>query len=264
MSQTEWLLDLTTRRGGRAARGKTYFEHGHVMNVTVDGRYIGAKVQGTRTYDVQIALTPAHTSSCSCPDEVFPCKHVYALAYHLKHTPSLAEKCREMEGTFEPGQYDPRLDTVSQKVQRFLAAVALRSHPWLQVLAKPTARAFLRRIEEHTRYRETESHLGTTPHLEIQDLDLFLEALALIQDTSPETVEQVAGWGFVAWATAFKADYPGLPDEWIREDFPVSPDKTDYYGLPRFISRFHRPRLAEERLKKALEANDWYALVSDE
>ncbi len=264
MSQTEWLLDLTTRRGGRAARGKTYFEKGHVTNVTVDGRYIGAEVIGTRTYDIQIALTPAHISSCSCPDEVFPCKHVYALAHHVKHTPSLAEKCRDMESTFEPGQYDSRLDTVPQKVRRFLATVALRSHPWLEVLTEPTARAFLCCIEEHTRYRETESHLGTTPHMGIQDLDLLLEALALVQDTSPETVEQVAGWSFVAWVKGLEAAYPDLPDEWIWEDFPISPGRTDYYGLPRFVSGFHRPRLAEEHLEKAMEADDWYALVSDE
>lgn len=264
MSQTKWLLDLTTRRGGRAERGKTYFDEGHVADVTVGSRYIRAKVRGTRTYDVEIALTPVHTSSCSCPDEMFPCKHVYALAYHVKHTPSLAEKCRELESTFEPGQYNPRLDAVPLKVRRFLATVGLRSYPWLEVLIEPTTRTILSCIEEHTQYRETESHLGTMPHLEIRDLDLILETLVLVQDASPEIVEQVAGWGFVAWAKGLEAVYPDLPNEWIWEDFPISPRMTDYYGLPRFVSGFHRPRLAEERLEKAMETDDWYVLALDE
>ncbi len=264
MSQTAWLIKLTTRQGGRAERGRTYFEQGQVGNISIDDRYIRATVRGTHNYDVQIALTPVHTSSCSCPDEMFPCKHVYALACYVKHTPSLAEKCRGMEGTFEPGWSDPRLDAVPLKIRRFLATVGLRSRPWLDIVTAPTPQAFLHCIEEHTRYRETESYLGTTPHLEIQDVDLLLEVLALVQDISHETVEQVAGWGFVAWAKGFEAAHPDLPDEWIWESFPLSSDRTDYYSLPRFVSGFYRPRLAEKRLKKARNADDWYALVSDE
>lgn len=220
---------------------------------------------GNQEYEVHISLTPAHTSSCSCPDEVFPCKHVYALAHHVKHNPSLVEQGREMQTEFEAGQYDSRLDAVPRKMRCFLATVALRSHPCLEALLEATPQVFLRYIEEHAGYRESESYLGTTPHLEIEELDLLLETLALAYSISPETVQTVSEWGFIAWAMGLERDYPGsLPAEWIWESFPISSRKTDYYGLPRFVSGFHRPQLAEERLEKARKAPDWHELVGGE
>ncbi|MFO8132997.1 MAG: SWIM zinc finger family protein [Thermoplasmatota archaeon] len=264
MSQVEWLLELTSRQGGRADRGKQYFEDGRVRKVTLDDRYVRAEVIGSQVYEVQVSLTPVHTSSCSCPDEALPCKHVYALAHHVNQTPSLAKQCRERENEFEPGRYDPRLDAAPPEVSRFLATMALRSHPCLEALLEPTAYGFLRCIEENARYRESESHLGTTPHLYIEELDLVLEALALLQSISPAVVQTVSGWGFVAWAMGLEKDYEGsLPEEWIWEDFPVSPRKTAYYDLPRFVSDFHQPDLAEERLKQARKADSWQELVTD-
>jgi superfamily II DNA or RNA helicase len=73
-----WLatLDPTTR-----ARGKTYYENGHVLAAWAEADHIvAAEVQGQELYEVSLFHSRGNwTSQCSCPMEV-NCKHAAAAA----------------------------------------------------------------------------------------------------------------------------------------------------------------------------------------
>ncbi|MFP3871822.1 MAG: SWIM zinc finger family protein [Candidatus Natronoplasma sp.] len=261
--QVEWLLSLTEKEGGRAGRGERYFEEGRVKDIKEDGPYLRAVVEGTSDYDVRIAFTRVHDSRCSCPDPMFPCKHVYAVAHHVKSEPNLVERLKAKEIEKESCEYDERLKEAPEKIKLFLADLALKDEPGREAIFSPTPERYLRRIEKNSTYRETESYMGTTPHLELQEKELFLEEVALLNELEPEVVKVIAGWTFVAWAKGIEKDYYGrtVPEDWIWEFFPITTDLTDYYGLPPFVSGYHEPEIARERLEKARGSKDWYHLI---
>lgn len=220
-------------------------------------------MEGTSDYEVKIALTEIHDSRCSCPDPVFPCKHVCAVAQELKKNSDLLGRLKEKKIDFHIGEYDERLKNAPEKIKLFLAKLALEEEPGREAIFSPTPKKYLQRIEKNSTYKETESYMGTTPHLELKKEDLFLKELALVNEFEPEVVKVIAGWAFVAWAKGVEKDHYGrnVPEDWIWEFFPFTTDLTDHYGLPPFVSGYHEPDIAGERLESARGSKDWYPQI---
>jgi len=64
------------------SRGETYFAIRRVTDIHVDGATFGARVLGTRAYDVELRLEESRLRvECTCPqfvDNLTPCKHIWA------------------------------------------------------------------------------------------------------------------------------------------------------------------------------------------
>ena len=62
-------------------RGQAYFASGHVRRLVIEGPKVTARVDGTASYRVKLALTTSGlTGQCSCPYDTF-CKHCVATAF---------------------------------------------------------------------------------------------------------------------------------------------------------------------------------------
>ncbi|MFW6151496.1 MAG: SNF2-related protein [Verrucomicrobiota bacterium] len=186
---------------GVCRRGAGYARSGKIVSLRKDQNGLHAKVQGMRTYDVDIRLggEPGKVSwSCTCPyfEDVGPCKHIWAC---------LIEAEEFLEDIYLGNDVSLEMETVSEPE---------KGYDW---------REAIRHVKAHTIERPAGSVLsaGEVIHylIDIEQLLSNTEVYVSVLTTRPLKNEK--GWTKYKPLKIGCADIMRLPDEADRRILPI-------------------------------------------